>query len=457
MKTPKGTEAGYIRTLSSEGGRLLFCFNATHEFYRLAVLDGNTLTIETNNFSGGVFYPVTDGDSIYYTGKFSRGDKLMIYPDKITDIKGTNLAVNLEKTVIPGQVSPVVNEDFKAGSYNPLNYFSPFQCWLILPSSLSRPGGFNYTIDSVSAYSLISDPVDENTMILGLGYNYIENFANLLGQWNYNGGYPVSFSINGYDNMAFNWQSYSYYRQSSLSANFKYALNLLPVNNYIILGAGAQYYAAAQDPGTPESPYYWPYNFASAIFSGSAGFSTLLYTDLIYDERGMSFISYIDYSLVYELYKSECSLTLALPLRSVVYLYGAYSPSPVFTPSGWDPYFGGNHYPDYNEFASENLISDYYMSGEYSQLVFSDELQNGWFPVYFNRLFMTVGYRGIFLEEIYSDSLFARLDLQVSAPAGFLAASLGDLFWRHRIISLRQGIIFQGDLILISILPNNLL
>jgi hypothetical protein len=101
---------------------------------------------------------------------------------------------------------------------------------------------------------------------------------------------------------------------------------------------------------------------------------------------------------------------------------------PVFTPSGWDPYFGGNHYPDYNEFASESLLSYYYAAGEYSLLVFSDELQNGWFPVYFNRLFMTAGYRGIYLEEIYSGSLFARLDLQLAAPAGFLAASPGDLF-----------------------------
>lgn len=56
------------------------------------------------------------------------------------------------------------------------------------------------------------------------------------------------------------------------------------------------------------------------------------------------------------------------------------------------------------------------------------ELQNGWFPVYFNRLFITTGYRGIYIEENYCQSVYTRIDLQLSAPAGGLAGSLGGLF-----------------------------
>ena len=209
VKTPAGVRVDYIRYLSGTGGgRLLFCYNSSHEFYRLAVLDGGRMQLQTNNFAGGVFYPVTDGDSVFYTGKFSKGDKLMKYPYKLQDIAGTNVTATM--TGYDGSGAAVTGEavsgaaetnGLKAENYSPLNYFSPFQCWLILPASISCPGGKYYTLDSVGAYSIVADPVDENTLYLGLGYNYIENFANLWGQWNYYGGFPVSFTLNALNNI----------------------------------------------------------------------------------------------------------------------------------------------------------------------------------------------------------------------------------------------------------------
>ncbi|MGA2142376.1 MAG: hypothetical protein ABSG94_08125, partial [Brevinematales bacterium] len=199
VKTPDAVKVDYIRYLSDAGGgRLLFCYNSSHEFYRLALLEGGRMQLQTNNFAGGVFYPVTDGDSVFYTGKFSKGDKLMKYPSKLQDIGGTDVSAITARYdgsgIATDSSGAVETNGFKPENYSPLNYFSPFQCWLILPTSISCPGGKYYTVDSAGAYSIIADPVNENTVYLGLGYNYIENFANLWGQWDYYGGFPVSFT-----------------------------------------------------------------------------------------------------------------------------------------------------------------------------------------------------------------------------------------------------------------------
>ncbi len=438
MKLPEGAGgADYIRGLSSEGGRLLFCYNTAHEFYRLGVLEGNKLTLQTNNFGGGVFYPVSDGDAVYYTGKFSKGDKLMKYPDKITDIRGTNITASMEKFrawtqsgADTGTDSNVLlsNNGFKQENYSPFNYLSPFQCWLVLPTSVSSPGGKYFTVDSIGVISEVSDPIDENIALFEIGYNYIEKFANLSGEWSNMSAFPAGFYLTAADDMAFNWQNYSYDRQTSASVNLDYSIALLPVNNNLYFGAGARLYAEADDPGTGVTPYDWPYNYSSVILSGYAGFSTLLYTDLLYGQRGMSFTGYIDYSLAYSLYKAEGALNFALPfIYSVINLYGAYCPEAALSASASDPYFGGDHYPAYMEFSSETFTSVYYFEGEFSKLIFNAELQNGWFPLYFNRLYMTAGYRA-YLAQNYLQSVYTRLDLKLALPVGILNALQFDYY-----------------------------
>jgi hypothetical protein len=429
MRPPRGTSVDYIRMLSSSEGCLMFCYNSNHEFYRLGILEGDRLFLQTNNYAGGVFYPLLAGDLIYYTGKFSKGDKLMEYPYGLTNFNGLEVRAGMDRAELDERTSIPETNSFKVGDYMPLKYMSPFQCWLILPTSYSKPNNNYYTLDSIGVISFISDPVNENGFLFGLGYNYIKGFVNAWGNWGHTNGFPVSINLSAADSMSFNWQNYSYYRDSSGSLNLNYTLTLLPYNDYLIFGLGAGYYAIADDPQIPVSPYLWTYDYASSIVSASAGFSTLLYTDVHYDERGLGFMTYLDYSVYYELYKAEASITLPIDfLLSIIYLNVAYCPAPVLTTSSFNNYFGGDHYPSYREFVSEDYASSYYASGEFSLLVFNAELQNGWFPLYFNRLYMTAGYRGVYLAFNYSQSVYTRLDLQFAVPLGVLSAEIADLY-----------------------------
>ncbi len=430
MRPAGKTRVDYMRSLSSSDGKLLFGYNTDHEFYRLGLLDGNVLKLQTNNFSGGVFYPLLDNGSIYYVGRFSRGDRLMKYPGGEDGFKGLAAAAAFEKAESFNTDIIIPASSNKIEGYCPLKYMSPLQCWLIIPTSYSFPHTNDFTIDSVGIETYMSDPVDENTFLIILGYNYLKNFVNGSGRWNYSGDFPLDFGIEAFDKMSFDFRNYSYYRETLGSIGLNYTYNLLPYNNYIFIGAGAGYYTVAPDTLQAGSGYLWPFIYTSAIASGSAGFSTLLYTDKLYEERGISFTGYADYAFNYDLYKIEGSFLLGLPfIFSHINLYGAYCPAPVLNTVSWNPYFGGGHYPGNMEFASEPLQSDYYLSLDYSLLLFDAELQNGWFPFYFNRLLMTAGWRGIYLADNFRESVYARIDLQLSAATGVIVTILNDLYF----------------------------
>ncbi len=412
--------ADYIGRIGVYDGKIIFSYNNDYTFYKLGIIDKDRVFLQTNNISGGVFDPMIDGDSIYYTGSFSEGNSILKYPENLDHLDGiiTNYRLDKYETKYSeNEENKIVNNstNLKIRDYNPLLYFLP-HLWVPYFTL-----GKNNIPDSAGIFTYMQDPVYQNSIMLYTTYNYIKEFQNVNVNWN-NTSYPINFTAAFSDFLPYYNSINSYIRQTAFSLNLNYVLYFIPINYYFTLGGTASYNLWTFDT-SQSSAYYWNNSFNTTVATAYATYSTSLQKYNFYDYKGFDITAFFDQIVGEEYYKTETSINVYPSILPVIInINVAYSPWKFFNLASESLYFGNDHYPAYNEYRNIDLNSSYFLSGGINALLFNFEIQKGFWllPYYINRLYLTGGYRNAYIEDQYFYSVYTRLNLGSSVLYGVL-------------------------------------
>jgi hypothetical protein len=398
------TRIQYIRDISAKDGWIYFAYNNGGVYKPgLINLDKSIVNLYTNDISGGVFLPVYSGFDIYYTGKFSRGDRLMRM-GKTGD--GGFISYGLKKEIFNTQtVTRSEKKSFEEKRYSGARYLLP-RMWM---PHITASGRF----DNIGIATILSDPLRANQIIPSVTYNFYNHFPNIEIYWD-NSALPVNLYFDFKDNLYFVGSGKFYYRRTEGAFGMYYIYNFLRANNAIRIGTEVSYYATSFE--NELHPYQWTYNPGRFLLSVHTAFSSFRSKYRFFDYRGVNLQVFFDHLPEKSIAKGEF-LILYSPnfLRVLLSLYGAYGHNQEFYASGHNPDFGRTRYPAYMEFSGLMSAGEYYIGGQATLPIFNIELQMGpgFFPLYFNRIYMTGGYRGIFPDNIYHHSVFLRANLEL--------------------------------------------
>lgn len=390
--------------LSVSGGRIYFGYNNGNGFYKLAVIDGGAVRVQTNNVSGGVYDPVQAGGGIYCAGYFSDGHRFEKLTENPASLPGVTLAArrvaftpdtNAQSDsdgVIPGE------ERFRPGRY-------------LLPRSWypSMAGGTDGFYNPGMSF-VIMDPIRANIVYPSFNVDLSNPFLNWSLIW-YNSALPVLIDT---------WVGDSLYaattdtmiRQTYGGVGLGYFIGLFPANRYLYFNVSADLFFITPEMSFGENPYRTAYGTDIELAHLSVKYSTLASQVKFYKYRGFAFTLFGDYNVGEALGKGEFRLEAALPVwRGIFRLEGGYCDRPVFSLSGDDDVFVYQNHSNFREYRSFGYDSKYYLYASVNALAFNIEIQRGLgtFPLYFNRVFALAGYRAALFGDLTYHSVYARL------------------------------------------------
>ena len=407
-----GIDTGYIHDISVHNGKLYFSAGTMGLLTRAGWTDLKTMSIQTNQYSGGMYYPMPLGDTLYYAASFADGAQLMKCPVPLPELPVLTADVGLSSYVPEPPVQPGnAQTNYTTEPYYPLGYLAP-RVWAPY-ININAKG----ELDAVGVMTFLADPVRNNQAVSPIVmYNFVKPFADFSIGWD-NTAFPVNFNISISD-----WVNYSryytdYYRQTSASLSFWRVYRFVPSCNYLALGGYVSHTSIAWDNHADLSPYYWKYTTDVTTATVYAQVSTFVTLYHFFQYRGWTAAVYADYSFQRNAYKAEFSLKIAPHILAVLLnLYGAYSDKPILNTSSANTYFWGNHYPAFYEYQSYSIDRNYYLCGNLSFPVFDWEMQWGpeLFPLYFNRFYLVTGYRAAWIEPFYLHSAYARVTLETT-------------------------------------------
>jgi hypothetical protein len=406
----------YIRSLNKSEGYLLFGYNHDDRMYKLGVVDVRALAGETppepleavfteQDFSGGVFLPVTVRDEIYYRGAFATWDALMKYPEGMGSLSGVRAPLSLipweeEELAVaepdrPPRLPPLSGAESK--SYLPFKYFNPLRLWFPIP--YVRSTGDFFSLDGGGVFSFMADPADINWIILSANMDARFYMANLDIQWiNLSFGFPLNLRFIDRVDM------YSQNNYRTTHGTLVGTLNRSIGNerHRFILTAGAGFTLTASDPRNGAGAYTW--NYRDSFFNGLAGlqFSNLRRFSWEHFGQGLSAAYTSRFVFSGFLFRHEAVLKAAfepyLPLQLT--LYGVLDKNGM-TLHGSSPNFTVTSISNVAslEYPTGGIQSLTWLGGGEAELkFFSLNVQDNFSHLYFNRLFGTLAYRGAFYD-----------------------------------------------------------
>ncbi|MGA2548449.1 MAG: hypothetical protein ABSF43_18055 [Rectinemataceae bacterium] len=433
---PRGPEneglLDYVRQISASSGRIYFNYDSDDRMYKLGVLDLDagdpTISLDTTDYSGGILMPRELGGRVYYVGRFSGGDGICRYPG--SPILGGRI---LGGRILGGRILGVGFEAFDPKAihaeeeaetprsaaetsilpYRPLAYANPFNAWALYPDL--------NTIDrSTRVFGLFyfQDPIESNSVLLNAGYDFAWPFADSSVTWT-NTSLPLRLDLSAGDNLVYG-ASGPPERQSSGQALVSLGLPVFPSPRQAILGLGATVFARAQ--GTEGSPYAWPIREPSMAVSANVGWLGRIPGTVIDSSRGIDLVSYQDFDLKSQVYKTEAQLVLAtdtVPLR--IDLWGAWASECILSLDAASPVFTADRRPAYVEYqdlrtGSSELLAE----GDASWRIADQAIHSSLLDLYFNRLLIDWGFRGAYFQAEFLTSCYARVSLDVAAGIGAL-------------------------------------
>jgi hypothetical protein len=423
---PKGADAElftYVRQISASGGRdgssrrLYFNFDSDDRLYKLGVLDGEELRVETTDYSGGVFWPREAAGRIFYLGRFSEGDKVCRYPGDAASIGARRVDFSLEdfdprpELALRDAGIAAAASTTGIGPYRPLAYANPFNMWFLYPDITTF--GQSFRLFGLFEFE---DPMVANAVGLEAGYDTSYPFADASLEW-VNDELPVAFTTRLGDNLIYG-ASGPPQRQSSASIAASLTLPASPYPRATLLGLGAS--AFVRGDGESGSPYAWGYSGWNATASGLVGWEGRLPGTAISTSRGVDFLSYNDLDIASRTYKTEAHLIAAydaVPVR--LDLWGAWARSPILKLDSTSEVFSSDHRPPYVEYATlDTGNSDLLVEGTAAYRIADQAIHANLLDLYFNRLLIDIGLRGAYFQDQVLDSCFARLSLDIAAAQG---------------------------------------
>jgi hypothetical protein len=448
----------YMRGLRFSEGRLYFSYNNDDRMYKLAFVSINNLPeqaddgaaliandgfsaevyLSEKDFSGGVLYPVSSGNVIYYGASFSIWNKILTFPESVTELEheGTALSAipwNSERIIPEESYNKIDTErTYTAKLYNPLKYFNPLNLWMPFPyvtpitssifndgtSAFAAAGNFqNLRVDGVGIFSYISDPMDQNLIFLGAGYDFRCNIVPLDISWT-TFSFMLPLMADFSDVVIKSDDFIEPLRETKISVQASYRI---PLGNerlsLSVLGLFAVYWYFYDDSGSEDSAYTWPLMQENYYVTGGIRFSNLsLYT---WERFGRGFFEqlYIR-SLLFDEYDFprfenifKMSIESIHGLRNIPVvrnfafqnvLYGVYDDLGV-------NYLGhSRRYRSsvFDQFAVSEYAADTYsyiyqwlIGGEFEFSPVSFEIQKNLSHLYFNRIFAGIGYRWVYMDD----------------------------------------------------------
>ena len=457
---PTGADAellSYVRQISASGDetsrdvssrdvssrdvssrRIYFNYDSNDGLYRLGILDGDELRVETTEYSGGIFWPRAAAGRVFYVGRFSGGDKLCRYPGDAASIgsAGTVGERRADFSLEDFDPKPALAErdagiaaaaaTTAIGPYRPLAYANPFQMWAPYPDlqNIDR---------SVRVFGLfyLQDPIAANGLLIDAGYDSSYPFADSSLEW-VNDELPVAFTTTLGDNLVYG-ASGPPERQSSASLFASLDLPSTPLPRAAVLGLGGG--VLTRGEGAGGSPYSWGYTGWNATFSGLAGWEGRIPGVAVSTSRGIDILSYHDLDAASLTYKTEARLVAAydrVPIR--LDLWGAWASSPVLKLDSTSTVFSADHRPPYVEYetldtGSSNLL----IEGTLAYRLADQAIHTNILDLYFNRLLVDIGFRAAYFQTEALDSAFARLSLDIAGAQGLAYAGariFGEAFAR---------------------------
>ncbi|MDR1363268.1 MAG: hypothetical protein LBJ35_04395 [Spirochaetaceae bacterium] len=445
----------YMRGLRFSDGRLYFSYNDDDRMYKFASVSINDLPdggdgscagaaaayFSGADFSGGVFQPVSSGGRIYYRASFSMWDAVLEYPDIQPEFENENTEYALN--MIPWESDWIITEDVynkidtaplpPEKLYNPIKYFNPFNLWIPFPivspivnsvfwdgeNAISASGDFkNLRLDGAGFFSYISDPMDQNLIFLGAGYDFYYNTAPLNITWiNFSFMAPIIADFS--DVVVTNSESLDIpTRKTRASVQASYRIPLgnerLSLTVFGML-SGAWYFFDYTD--SEESAYNWPLQQETYDVLYGFRISNLMLAS--WERFGNGFLNqlYVINSLftkdvyprfenIFRMSAESIRLLQNIPAMNnfafQLSLYGVYDKHGI-------NYLG--HSRSYSnsifdgvgayEYAAKQYTYNYQWltGGEFEWSPVSFEIQKNLSHLYFNRIFAGLGYRWVYLGD----------------------------------------------------------
>ena len=421
----------YMRGLNVSDGKILFSHNSDDRMYKLASVDLDTMQafFSSRDFSGGVFYPVSADNTVYYSAAFFSGDSFLRFPEPGDKISGAVVNINLVKqnpadygsakknnqTSLSDSVSGTEDRELSADSllsaynssisrpYFGIAYMNPFKLWLPLPllRMMISDDDFKINPDGAGLFTVMMDPTDRN-MIIAFAYADIKYRMAMIETFLWQTtvpGFPVQleFSDKVTDDLILDP-----FRETrvSLIASFNHYPGRWGYS--LSLGAGFLSIAESGSARIDSSAYEWEETKSAFVINAGLSFSNLRRgRDEIFG-NGFSF-SMRGSSLVWASYtdgffpRAEGSLRanteIRLPLNLT--LYGAYDLSGMNLHGTsrvyGKPLFENNASKEYPLPRGLNL--QWLAGGEMSVGLFSIEIQNNLGHAYYNRFLGTLTLR----------------------------------------------------------------
>lgn len=379
-----------------------------------------------------MLWPRVAGGRVFYLGRFSEGDKICRYPGDAASAGTRSVPFSLESfdpaPALAARDANIAATGFVAivGPYRPLAYASPFNMWVPYPDIANLGRSFR-------AFGLFyfQDPAAVNTVLLDAGYDTAYPFADTGLEW-VNDDLPVTFTTSLGDNLVYG-ASGPPERQSSAALACSLWLPASPYPRATLLGLGGS--ALARGDGAGGSPYAWAYSGWNATVSALVGWEGRIPGVAVSTSRGIDLLSYHDMDLASLTYKSETQLVATydrIPLR--LDIWGAWASSSILKLDATSAVFASDRRPPYVEYETLNTgSSDLLIEGTLAYRLADQALHTNVLDLYFNRMLVDVGFRGVYFQNGVLDSCFARLSLDLAAAQGLAygsARAFGEIYAR---------------------------
>jgi hypothetical protein len=445
---PEGDERlfDYLRHLSVSPGhggtvggrpRLWFNYDSDDRLYKLGVLEGDELRVETTDYSGGVFFPGEAAGRVFYVGRFSAGERLCRYPGEADSLGSRRLSYSLEPF---DPASALAERERHAdaaaataavGAYRPLAYLNPFRMWAPYFDPTTLGTSFRPFVAS-----FMQDPIEAHSAQILAGYDSLHPFADLSLSWS-DGSLPVSLSGELRDNLSYDSEGFAE-RQSAASLSAVLPLPVFPSPRKAAVGLGGELYNRAwEEEG---SPYGWEYRGWAATASALAAWYGRMPGSRVSAARGLDLEGYFDLDTDSMTRKAEAHLVASIdrvPLR--LDAWGAWASDSVLELDASSDVFSSDRRPPYFEYGDLDEGSTGFLAeGTLAYRLADQAIRSELLGLYFNRLLIDVGARGAYFREDFLGSAFVRLSFDVGASFGALPVKsrlFGEAFARFNVSS----------------------
>ncbi len=391
--------------------------DSSTDFYKRAIIRGNTLLLVRDNIKGEIFDSIVYQNNLYYKSSFSSEDNLMQIP--LNELTTTQHSISF--TPLPNVENIEHSYKGEVFGYNTSRDLFPMY---FIPYASTTKAGFGL---------LLQDSIGANLIHTGLNIEYENITPEFFMTWK-----------NEEPDITYTTTICNLYRSSS------YVLQLQE-HHLLYIGFGGSYTKTIPQGSlfyvsldlswlggfTGEGhPYTWN-TLDSQQLIGSTSFAWQLYTY----EGQFGYQRYIDLLVRYNIdfvnsqyYRTEGRIRFSPPVLPItVRLFGAYDSSSLTI---WGvSLLGTSIIPTYEEYSDYYIANQFVVYGDIDMMIYSWEIQNG---LGFGEFFVErwaffggyrAGYWDIFLQSVYLNTqfdfsiLYGNLPISISAEVNYAITS----------------------------------